>query len=529
MPFRCCLGGRSARGDIARRRSRPRARPSTAPRRAGRTCSAPERGGDPIARPRAPRRVRRSDRPGRLPHLARSRSPCRRPEPTSVAAWTLIGFEAIPLVGMAFRLVTLWNIDSAAPAPVTRAPGGMRVAVLIPTYDEPAEVIAPTIAAACALATGPRDLGARRRRPAVGQRRSPRRTAPATSAGEVHDHAKAGNLNHALDVMALEASGWHEEPIDVVAVLDCDHVPLPTFLTATLGLVRRPRDRPGAGRRRPSTTPARSTTTASTASRACSSTCCCGHGNRRGAGPFWCGSTSLLRDRRAARDRRRRDRDDHRGHAHHAQADPGRLAHRRTTTRPSPSGWRRRRRTVPAAASPWGLGAMQVVTKERLWAAKRWLSWRNYHEYLTGTLWWLEGVGVPVAFLVARGGPPAVSGATDLDRRSVRPSPRSSSRCSAVRLWGAKRLCAAQLQLAQGVRPAHPARPGRRRLPVVAAHPATTSSSRSRRRAARTDASVGGCRGSSAVLVAGLAALLVYAVGRPGRSGALARRHPARR
>src|SRR5215208_1319413 len=67
------------------------------------------------------------------------------------AAWVLLGFEAIPLVGMAVRLVTLWNIDSTAPAPVLHAPDGLRVAVLIPTYDEPAEVIAPTIAAACAL------------------------------------------------------------------------------------------------------------------------------------------------------------------------------------------------------------------------------------------------------------------------------------------------------------------------------------------------------------------------------------------
>ena len=34
---------------------------------------------------------------------------------------------------------------------IGEAPDGLRVAVLIPTYDEPSEVIAPTIAAACAL------------------------------------------------------------------------------------------------------------------------------------------------------------------------------------------------------------------------------------------------------------------------------------------------------------------------------------------------------------------------------------------
>src|SRR5690349_20326418 len=55
-----------------------------------------------------------------------------------LAAFVLIAFEAVPLVGMAVRMVTLWNIDSAAPAPVSEAPGDLRVAVLIPTYDEPA-------------------------------------------------------------------------------------------------------------------------------------------------------------------------------------------------------------------------------------------------------------------------------------------------------------------------------------------------------------------------------------------------------
>ena len=54
-----------------------------------------------------------------------------------------------------------------------------------------------------------------------------------------------------------------------------------------------------------------------------------------------------------------------------------------------------------------GLGAMQVLVEERLWGAKRWLSWRNYYEYLTGTLWWLEGAAsvlvlmVPVALLLS--------------------------------------------------------------------------------------------------------------------------------
>ena len=35
------------------------------------------------------------------------------------AAWVLITFEALPLLGMVLKLVTLWNIDSHGPAPVT--------------------------------------------------------------------------------------------------------------------------------------------------------------------------------------------------------------------------------------------------------------------------------------------------------------------------------------------------------------------------------------------------------------------------
>ena len=75
----------------------------------------------------------------------------------------------------------------------------------------------------------------------------------------------------------------------------------------------------------------------------------------------------------------------------------------------------------------WGMGAMQVLISERLWAAKRWLSWRNYYEYLSGTLWWLEGVGTVLAFFI-----PAlvlVSGAR-CRRRTRCCSPAFSLRCS---------------------------------------------------------------------------------------------------
>src|SRR4051812_19668065 len=139
-------------------------------------------------------------------------------------AWVLIGFEALPLFAITLRTVTLWSIDSPTPppAPVTRT--SLRVAVLIPTYNEPAEVIAPTIAAACALQpvheTWVLDDGDR---PWVADMcesygaRYVRR--------DERTHAKAGNINNAMDIMELEEQAG-VGGVDVIAVLDCDHVPL---------------------------------------------------------------------------------------------------------------------------------------------------------------------------------------------------------------------------------------------------------------------------------------------------------------
>jgi cellulose synthase/poly-beta-1,6-N-acetylglucosamine synthase-like glycosyltransferase len=115
-------------------------------------------------------------------------------------ALVLVCFEALPLAGLVLKLVTVWNIDCLAPDPVDRAPNGMQVAVLIPTYNEPVEVIAPTIAAACALApdheTWVLDDGDRAWVGEMCAQYGARYVSRAT-----HDHAKAGNLNHALTLM----------------------------------------------------------------------------------------------------------------------------------------------------------------------------------------------------------------------------------------------------------------------------------------------------------------------------------------
>jgi cellulose synthase (UDP-forming) len=357
----------------------------------------------------------------------------------ATAAAVLIAFEAIPLVGMMVRIVTLWNIDSYAPPRVKAAPDGLTVAVLIPTYDEPAEVIVPTIAAACALEpahqTWVLDDGDR---PWVEEichaygARYVRR--------DVHDHAKAGNLNHALGVMEREASVGAAD-IDVIAVLDCDHVPLQNFLTATLGwfadpeiaLVQGPQSFYNAGAFDDDGVNGEQGLFFNVLMAA---------RNHAEAGPFWCGSTALVRTR--------------------ALREIGGVAtdtiveDMHTTLGLIRAGWRTayHHQTLAVGLAPatadqyllqrrrWGLGAMQVLAKERLWTAKRWMSWRNYYEYLAGTLWWLEGAAtvltlmVPVALLM--------SGA-----QTSTAGPAAFTAVFAgtfvVRLWGAKRLYRHQL------------------------------------------------------------------------------------
>lgn len=115
-----------------------------------------------------------------------------------------------------------WTVlaQRSRPRPVQRPPG--HTDIMIPIYNEPVDVVEPTVAAACRLpdATvhllddkGRSDLAALARRYGAWYvRRSD------------HGGAKAGNINHAL----ARTSGRF------VAVFDCDHVPDRRFLDATL-------------------------------------------------------------------------------------------------------------------------------------------------------------------------------------------------------------------------------------------------------------------------------------------------------
>lgn len=145
----------------------------------------------------------------------------------NLSAWwlsvPLLLLEVHAVAGLALFAFSLWDIDSLPPAPPCReAPG--RIAVLIPTYNEPLDVLLPTVAAAAALEpaheTWVLDDG---NRPAV--RRLAAQLGVHYLARTERVGAKAGNVNHALSV--VEA--------DFVAILDADHVAGRDFLVNTLG------------------------------------------------------------------------------------------------------------------------------------------------------------------------------------------------------------------------------------------------------------------------------------------------------
>ena len=304
----------------------------------------------------------------------------------------------MPLFALTVRTVTLWSIDAPAPPPVSSTDDRWKVAVLIPTYNEPVEVIAPTIAAAVALdpvhETWVLDDGDRpwvaELSAAYGARYVSR---------EHHEHAKAGNINHALDLMQLEQAVDGSRPIDIVAVLDCDHVPLSNFLTATLGwfddesiaLVQGPQAYYNAGA---------FDDDGASGEQGMFFNVLLPSRQQAGVGPFWCGSTSLLRREALQRV------------GGVATATVTEDMH--TTLLLIRDGWNSvyHHQTLAVGLAPatpeqylmqrrrWGMGSMQILAHEKLWAAKSWLSWRNFYEYLTGTLWWLEGIATLIAFTI---------------------------------------------------------------------------------------------------------------------------------
>jgi cellulose synthase/poly-beta-1,6-N-acetylglucosamine synthase-like glycosyltransferase len=138
-------------------------------------------------------------------------------------ALPLLAMEIHNALGLAMFTVALWDVD-AGPRCDPRDATPLRVAVLIATYDEPAEVLLPTVAAAVALEpaheTWVLDDG---RRPEIEQLAAELGARYLTR--PTNEHAKAGNLNNALEHISA----------DVVAVLDADHIAQLGFLRNTLG------------------------------------------------------------------------------------------------------------------------------------------------------------------------------------------------------------------------------------------------------------------------------------------------------
>jgi cellulose synthase (UDP-forming) len=129
--------------------------------------------------------------------------------------------DSYGLFGLTLYVFELWDIDADRAPDKSALP--WKVAVLITTYNEPAEVLLPTVA--CSVALEPKhetwvlDDGHRPEIAELSAKLGARYLSRPDNA-----HAKAGNLNHALALIDA----------DIIGVLDADHAPSGRFLTATL-------------------------------------------------------------------------------------------------------------------------------------------------------------------------------------------------------------------------------------------------------------------------------------------------------
>lgn len=122
---------------------------------------------------------------------------------------------------------TIWPLNRE-PAPLPEDESlWPRVDIFIPTYNEPLKVLRPTVLAALGL-----DWPADRLTVWIlddGRRPEMRQFAETAGVRYLirpdNAHAKAGNLNHALQY----STG------DYIAIFDCDHIPTRTFLRKTMG------------------------------------------------------------------------------------------------------------------------------------------------------------------------------------------------------------------------------------------------------------------------------------------------------
>ncbi|GAA4337147.1 UDP-forming cellulose synthase catalytic subunit [Variovorax defluvii] len=145
-----------------------------------------------------------------------------------VLAWGLLLAEIYAFLVLLLGYVqTAWPLGrTPAPLPADRA-SWPTVDVLIPTYNEPLSVVRPTVLAALAM-DWPRD---RLRVFVLDDGRRETFRAFCDEVGVTHvtrdnnRHAKAGNINAAL----RNTDG------EFIAIFDCDHAPVRSFLQVTMG------------------------------------------------------------------------------------------------------------------------------------------------------------------------------------------------------------------------------------------------------------------------------------------------------
>jgi cellulose synthase (UDP-forming) len=141
----------------------------------------------------------------------------------------LVVAETWAIAAVATFVFSTWRLARREPG---RVRPGARVAILVPTYNEPPEILRATILGALRVRHRPT--------PAVWVLDDGGRSWVAEMAAELgarylcrpepREHAKAGNLNHALEHVDAE----------FLVIVDADHVPLPQFLERTLGYMDDP-------------------------------------------------------------------------------------------------------------------------------------------------------------------------------------------------------------------------------------------------------------------------------------------------
>jgi len=141
-----------------------------------------------------------------------------------LVSWTVYTAEAYAFVQILLFAYHAWSPLERQPVPLCRYP---IVDIFVTVVDEPLSILRRTLIG-CVNQDYPKD----RYRVHVlddGQRNEVRALAASLNCGYIRradrQHAKAGNLNHAL----------HETSGEIIAIFDVDHVPTNNFLKDTLG------------------------------------------------------------------------------------------------------------------------------------------------------------------------------------------------------------------------------------------------------------------------------------------------------